>query len=148
MSYETAYLVMNAAVMPAWLLLFFVPRATITARLIHSGAYPFAFAILYIVLLARGLFFGASADGADMSSIDGVMALFSHPNGILIGWAHYLAFDLFVGAWITRDGLARGMHRLALIPCQFFTLMFGPVGLFLYFLCRRFSHGDTTPAQA
>ena len=51
---------------------------------------------------------------------------------MLVGWVHYLVFDLFVGAWIVRDARRRGIHHGLVLPCLFFTLMLGPIGLLLY----------------
>jgi hypothetical protein len=52
------------------------------------------------------------------------------------GWVHYLAFDMFVGAWIVRDAIALRVSALLLAPVLFATLMFGPVGLLLYVALR------------
>lgn len=76
---------------------------------------------------------------AGMSSLAAVMALFSHPVGVLTGWTHYLVFDLFVGAWIARDALRAGVNKWVVLPALFFTLVFGPVGLAIYLVIRRFS---------
>ena len=65
-----------------------------------------------------------------------MQALFDHPNGLIVGWTHYLVFDLFVGAWEVRDARRHGIPHLAVIPCLFFTLMLGPVGLALYLAIR------------
>jgi hypothetical protein len=60
---------------------------------------------------------------------------------LLAGWVHYLAFDLFIGAWQVRDSKALGISHLLVLPCLVLTFLFGPVGLLLYFLirvaCRR-----------
>jgi hypothetical protein len=71
-----------------------------------------------------------------MSTIAGVMAIFSSPNGVLTGWTHYLVFDLFVGAWIGRDARRRGTPHWLVAPCLLFCLMFGPIGLLLYLSAR------------
>ena len=145
MTSDAAFLAINAAVMPAWFLLAFAPRATITRRVVHSFAYPIVFGCLYSTFLIAGLFFGQSASDVGMTSINGVSALFSHPNGVMTGWTHYLVFDLFVGAWISRDALAREIPYWLVVPALFFTLMFGPVGLLVYALIRlATSRGDLT----
>ena len=55
---------------------------------------------------------------------------------MVAGWAHYLAFDLFVGAWIVEDALKRGAPAwLRMVPLPL-TLMFGPAGLLLYLAGR------------
>ncbi len=63
-------------------------------------------------------------------------ALFQHPGLLTAGWFHYLAFDLFVGTWIAREGERVGIAPVLLIPCFVLTFLFGPVGL-LAFLALR-----------
>ena len=64
------------------------------------------------------------------------MALFTQPEVALAGWLHYLAFDLFVGAWETRVGREERIPHLLVIPCLLLTFMFGPIG-FVAFLALR-----------
>lgn len=137
MSYETLYSAANLAVMPAWLLLALLPKADITKKLVHSGLYPVVYGLLYTALIVRAMFFGHAEETGNFGSLEGVMAAFTHPNVTLMGWAHYLVFDLFVGAWIGRDAAARGFNHWLLLPCLFLTLMAGPVGLLLYLLLRQ-----------
>ena len=136
MTWSNAYLLINALVLPGWALLIFLPRSKLTAGIVHSMLYPAMMGAIYTACLCASLFFGQSAQGASMSSIQGVMALFDHPNGIIIGWTHYLVFDLFVGAWIGRDANRANLPHLAVIPCLLGTFIFGPVGLLSYLLLR------------
>jgi hypothetical protein len=64
---------------------------------------------------------------------------FAAPHLVLAGWIHYLIFDLFIGAWETRDAARRGIAHLWVIPCLLATLMAGPLGLLLYVVVRFFS---------
>ena len=57
-------------------------------------------------------------------------------RALAAGWLHYLAFDLFVGAFIARDGLERGVPALLILLCLPLTLLFGPLGLLLYLILR------------
>jgi len=50
---------------------------------------------------------------------------------------HYLAFDLFVGTWETRDAAGRGISRWLVAPCLLLTFLFGPIGWLSYHLVRR-----------
>jgi hypothetical protein len=133
--YETIFSLINLAVLPAWILLALLPRSGVTRAVVHSGLYPLALGLFYAAALTMAFGFGYGAGGGFSSAAD-VSQVFSHPHGILIGWSHYLVFDLFVGAWMARDAQRRGFPHLALVPCLFFTLMLGPVGLLLYFLLR------------
>ena len=58
-------------------------------------------------------------------------------GGIVLGWTHYLAFDLFVGLWIARDADAKGFSRLVQLPILVLTLMAGPSGLLIWLLVRE-----------
>lgn len=139
MTYETIYSVANLAVLPAWLLLALLPKSDITKRLVHSGVYPIIYGVLYLVLFVRATFMGYAAEGGGFDTLETVMIAFTHPNLALMGWAHYLVFDLFVGAWIGRDAVARGVNHFAIIPCLFFTFIAGPIGLLMYLLLRQFT---------
>ena len=57
--------------------------------------------------------------------------LFTSPHAVLAGWIHYLAFDLFVGAWEVRDARRHGLSHWMVVPCLALTLMLGPFGLLI-----------------
>ena len=131
MTPEKMFAVMQALVLPCWLLLLAVPRWRWTQR-IASFAWPLLVAVVYVYLLAGH----KSPPGGGFNSLAQVMVLFSSPYATLAGWIHYLAFDLFIGAWETRDGLRLGISRWVLLPCQVLTFLFGPAGLALYLLLK------------
>lgn len=131
MDLETLFTMLNVGVLPFWLLLAFAPRWAWTQRLTHAVWVAAIYAPIYAWLLVSG----AGGDG-DFSSLAGVGALFRKPEALLAGWIHYLVFDLFVGAWISRDAIRRDLPQLVVVPCLFFTLMFGPVGLAAYAALR------------
>ena len=54
------------------------------------------------------------------------------PLAAILGWIHYLIFDLFIGAWESRDAQRRGIPHWAVIPCLLVTLLAGPIGLLVY----------------
>jgi Domain of unknown function (DUF4281) len=132
MSAETLFRIASAGVLPGWLLLLLAPRARITERVVLSGFYPLAFAAAYLVLIVA---FYPGAPGG-IGSLADVDRLFRNPYLLLAGWVHYLAFDLFVGAWEARDAAQRGVPHLLVIPCLVLTFLFGPIGLLAYFGAR------------
>ncbi|MGB3624269.1 MAG: ABA4-like family protein [Henriciella sp.] len=136
MIYDILFMLINALVVPAWLLLVLAPSWRTTGLVVHSGLYPLAYGALYTVCLIASIFFGQSAEGVGFESIGAVSALFDHPNGVIVGWSHYLVFDLFVGAWIGRDAQRRGLPHMAVAPCMLACFLFGPVGLLAYMLVR------------
>jgi hypothetical protein len=62
--------------------------------------------------------------------------LLAKPEIALVAWIHFLAFDLFVGRWIYRDGGERGIGAGPMAAVLLLTFLLGPLGLLLYLLLR------------
>ncbi len=114
-----------------WASLIFLPRQR-QAYLVAAVAVPLAISVVYLVLIAQH--FGRGEGG--FGSLSDVAQLFSNPALLLAGWVHYLAFDLFVGAWEVRDAQRHGIPHLMVVPCLVMTFMLGPIGLLAYFSIR------------
>ena len=121
-------------VLPGWLLLVFLPKWKWTLGLICSGIIPFILGLVYVGLFLSQL--GSMPEGGGFGSLEGIGILFSNPYVLAAGWIHYLAFDLFVGAWEVNDSRQRGVSHWLVIPCLIFTFMLGPTGLALYLVIR------------
>jgi hypothetical protein len=132
MSPDFLFMALNAAVLPAWLLLLMAPRWPWTPRL-AGGVTPGLLAAAYIALIVFG------HGSGDFLSLAGIRRLFDSPLFLLAGWVHYLAFDVFVGTWEVQDAQRRGVPHGLVVPCLLLTLLFGPAGLLLYFGTRRFT---------
>lgn len=91
-----------------------------------------AFAAVYIVVLAAH--FGESDGG--FGALPEVMKLFTNRWVALGGWIHYLAFDLFVGAWIVETGQSDQLPWWRIVPALPLTFLFGPAGLLLFTILR------------
>jgi len=133
----------NALALAGWVMLALLPRGPKTMAIVMYGCvailcliYLVIFALLFGKLVDPGAVAGASGQGS-FQSIGGIRALFASDGGIVIGWTHYLAFDLFVGLWIAKDADNKGFSRLVQIPFLFATLMAGPVGLFAWLVTRE-----------
>lgn len=129
---RTAYAVISASSAPIWLAMILAPRAGVTRWLVGRASVLFVgLGLTYDVLLASGLV--RNGEIIDFSNPDKVRRALSTPDVFLAGWAHYIAFDLFVGRWIWEDALSRGRSaRLALL----LTWLAGPAGLSLHLLRR------------
>jgi hypothetical protein len=125
--------IVNPMVLPGWLLLLLAPGWRWT-QTVAAVLLPLVLACVYLVTLAVAL---SSGGGGNFNSLAGVAALFRNPMALLAGWIHYLAFDLFIGAWEVRDARRRGVSRWLVSPCLVLTFLFGPVGLLCYFGARR-----------
>ena len=142
MTAEQLFSVLNLITMAAWLPLVFLPRARWSATLLPV-VIPALLAVIYVGLVAVTLTQGEG----DFSSLADVRALFAHDWGLLAGWTHYLAFDLFVGGWEARDARRRNIPHLLIVPVLILTFLFGPAGLLLYLAVRRFTR-NPVPASS
>lgn len=121
-----------------WILLLVFHKTLWIAKVLTGTLIAF-FALLYTWLIAKNLG-GFSMDS--FNSLDSIATLFQSREALLAGWIHYLAFDLFTGIYIVNDARNQGISIWPLLPCLFFTFMFGPFGLLLYLLLRWFKTGS------
>ena len=135
LSPDTVFQIANRGIIVFWLLLIVAPRWKGTDFLVNSVVVPVVIGLTYTWLIAR-VFMGEGAADGSFTSLHGVMAFFTSPVAATAGWIHYLVFDLFIGAWETRDARRRGVPHLAVIPCLIVTLLFGPIGFLLYLILR------------
>lgn len=128
MNLEGLFSFASTLVLPGWLLLIVAPKWKWTSAFIASFIIPVLLGGIYLYLLFAG--WGGAEGG--FGSLAEVRKLFESQTLLLAGWIHYLAFDLFVGAWEVRDAARLGISHLLVVPCLLLTFLFGPVGLLLY----------------
>lgn len=134
MSLETLFSLASGVALAGWLILAVAPLHRLLAVTAARGLA----AVLcggYLALLVAGLSQPMPA-GAGFDSLDAVRLLLSTPAALLAGWVHYLAFDLFIGAWETEDAPAARIPHWLLLPTLFMTFVAGPVGLLLYLVIK------------
>ena len=136
MSDAALFQVANTVPLLGWLALLLAPLnrplAIAAARVVAS-----VLAVGYLVLLGwRVAAAPGGFDPASVSTLPGLARAFSNPSVMLVGWVHYLAFDLWTGAWETEEAHRRGVPHWLLIPCLALTFLVGPVGLVAFLLCR------------
>jgi hypothetical protein len=115
-----------------WVALLATPFLPRLGNAVGGYAVPAALSALYVALIFA---YWMSAQGG-FDSLDAVATLFDTRGMLLAGWIHYLAFDLFVGAWIVRRAAEERVPFLLIVPILGATFMFGPAGL-LAFLAMR-----------
>jgi hypothetical protein len=131
MTPDALFQLANPVAMAGWLALLLSPLAPRLAQAV-ALAVPLALSLLYSGLV---LAYWWEAPGG-FGSLPEVQALFTHPQIALAGWVHYLAFDLFLGAWEVRTARAEGIPHWAVIPCLILTFLFGPAGLLAFAILR------------
>ena len=118
----------NPLALAGWLVLAISPLAPRIADRVAGFGIPAVLSLGYTALILTNW---SGADGG-YDSLPNVMLLFTVPEIALAGWVHYLAFDLFVGAWEVRTARREAIPHVLVLPCLILTFLFGPIGLLLF----------------
>lgn len=135
--WQALFSLTNAIALIGWVLLLVMPRRPLAATaVLYLGV---ALLCLIYAAMLSALVSGTAEPTASLPaySVAGIRALFASDGAVVVGWTHYLAFDLFVGLWISKDADAKGFSRLVQAPILATTLMAGPVGLLLWLVIRE-----------
>jgi Domain of unknown function (DUF4281) len=132
MTPDALFQIANPLAMVGWAALVLSPIAPRPALLVAGTILPLILSLAYAGLV---LAHWSGATGG-FSTLADVQLLFTNAPIALAGWLHYLAFDLFVGAWATRTARDEGIPHLYLIPCLALIFLFGPAGFLAFWLLR------------
>ncbi|WP_299729399.1 ABA4-like family protein [uncultured Tateyamaria sp.] len=140
MTPDTIFSLASVLAMVGWVALLLSPLAPVWSDRIAGLAIPVFLSVGYsALLLVWGMGEGSYGDLA------GVLQLFSRPEGVLLGWIHFLAFDLWIGAWMCRTARAEGLRFWGVIPCLAVTFMFGPAGYLAFTVVRALQRRRVVP---
>ena len=141
-SLETHFKLANAFAMTGWIVLATLPSWQYTEHFVLYVCFV-SLALLYIFLLQKSIrpkpiqkqdekVETKKEDKPSFTNLRGVLVLLKNPTGGLAAWVHILAFDLMMGLYIHNEGAAANISHWYLLPCYFFTLMLGPIGLLMF----------------
>ncbi|MFN3132237.1 ABA4-like family protein [Roseibium sp.] len=143
MDYETVFSAVSSLAILGWVLLLISPLIPKWSDRISGYAIPALLAVSYVAVAG---FFPVSEGG--YGSFSAVVQLFSNPNAVMAGWIHFLAFDLFVGAWMCRSARAKNISFWLVLPCLPVTFMFGPAGFLVFVALGTLRSALGTDARA
>ena len=125
----------NTVALLAWIALVLFPGRRLVSHLLCATVIPGLLALGYAAVIGWKLLQNGPPPG-DVMTIDGLRAVFADDWVFAAAWAHYLVFDMVVGAWIARDAVRLGipwpLRTLALL----LTFLAGPVGFLLHVVTR------------
>ena len=140
LTFENIYLWTNFGILPLWLMLIIIPNSKFTQFFVNSIIVPlilsatYTYIIYQTILMDELIFYFFKL----YLSLDNLYTLFATESFLLVFWLHFLALNLFLGSWISRDGIKYNISRnLVFVPLilVYFT---GPLGLVLYWIIRFF----------
>jgi hypothetical protein len=133
----------NEAAIVGWLALILAGRFRIVSSVLCKYILPVMIAFVYGVLVVTH--WKGHQGGFD--SVTSVHKLFDDPWLLTAGWLHYLASDLFVGAWEVRDAQRSGISHWLVVPCLVMTFLFGPIGFLVFLLLKAVMAGTDVAKQ-
>ncbi|MGW4719647.1 ABA4-like family protein [Nocardia sp. NPDC004260] len=125
---------------PFWALMILAPGWRRTSAIVTSPLICLPPLLVYAALVVPE--FGSFAAALVDPELAGLREILGQGSGAAAAWAHFVAFDLFLGRWIYLDSRARGHTPLLISPLLVLTILFAPIGVLLYLLIRF----TTTPA--
>ena len=139
MDLNLLFWIAHGVAVAGWLPLMVWPGASeLPIRIARWAAAGLAvgYAVLFLIAAPEGSVLAANY------SLEGVRAFFFQRELVLLGWVHYLAFDLFVGSWEAEEARRLGIPRQVLFACLLLTFLLGPLGL-LAFLAARSNRNNS-----
>jgi len=135
---DTLFWFSSLYILPFWLMMWFAPAHERTAALLRNEwVYLAPLAAAYTIAVLPNLLDILLLLGSDMPTPEIVVSLFDDRDVILIGWLHYLAFDLFVGRWTWQRLMATNQPLYVSFPVLLFSMMVAPLGALLGLVVTR-----------
>ena len=140
LTFENIYLWINFGVLPFWLMLIIIPNSRVTQIFINSIVLPLFLSTAYVYVIYQAILLDEPMFNIFKLylSLDNLYVLFSSENFLLIFWIHFLALNLFLGSWVSRDGVKYNMSRYVVSIPLILIYFTGPLGLVLYWMFRVF----------
>mgnify|MGYP001195251823 CR=1 FL=1 len=140
LTFENIYLWSNFGVVPLWILLIIAPNSRITQILINSVIIPLILSIAYVYIIYQAILLDEIFFDIFRLylNLDNLYTVFATESFLLVFWIHFIALNLFLGCWVSRDAFKYNMpKKLTLIPLVLIYFA-GPVGLMIYWMFRVF----------
>ena len=135
LSFENIYLWVNLGILPFWLMLIIIPNSKFTQIFVNSIVLPVILSVAYVYLAYQTILLDESLlDVFKLYlSLDNLYTVFATETFLLIFWIHFLALNLFLGCWVSRDAIkyniSRGLVFIPLILIYLFTELAKEIGI-------------------
>ena len=140
LTHENIYLWTNFAILPFWLMLIIIPNSKFTQFFVNSIILPLILSATYIYIIYQAILIDDPIFDVFKLylSLDNLYILFATESFLLVFWLHFLAINLFLGSWISREGVKYNMPRSLVFVPLILVYLAGPLGLVLYWVIRVF----------
>jgi len=140
LTFENIYVWTSFGILPFWVMLIIIPNSKFTKFFVNSIILPLILSTAYIYVIYQTVQLDEPISNIIglYLSLDNLYAVFATESFLLIFWLHFVALNLFLGSWISRDGIKYNMSRSLIFVPLIFVYFSGPLGLVLHWLIRVF----------
>ena len=140
LTFENIYLYINLGIIPFWIMLLLIPNSRITQIFVNSVILPLILSVAYIYIIYQIILLEEPISDIFKLylGLDSLYTAFATESFLLIFWLHFLALNLFLGSWVSRDGIKYNMSRSLIFIPLILIYFTGPPGLVLYWTLRVF----------
>ena len=140
LTFENIYLWINFGILPFWLMLIIIHDSKFTTFFVNSIILPLILSTAYIYVIYQAILLEEPI--FDIFKIylnlENLYTIFATESFLLVFWLHFLALNLFLGSWISRDGVKYNMPRSLVFVPLILVYFTGPLGLVLHWIIRVF----------
>ena len=140
LTFENIYVWTSFGILPFWVMLIIIPNSKFTKFFVNSIILPLILSTAYIYVIYQTVQLDEPISNIIglYLSLDNLYAVFATESFLLIFWLHFVALNLFLGSWISRDGIIYNMSRSLIFVPLILVYFTGPLGLVLYWILRVF----------
>ena len=140
LTFDNIYIFSSFGVLPFWILLILLPNSKITQIFVSSVILPLFFSSAYVYIIYQIILLGYPIlDFFKLyQSLDDLYTLFANESFLVVFWLHFLAINLFLGSWVSRDSVKYNVPKAILLISMLLIYFSGPLGLVFYWLFRVF----------
>ena len=140
LTFENIYVWTSFGILPFWIMLIIIPNSKVTQFFVNSIILPLILSTAYVYVIYQSILLDEPIFDIFRLylSLDNLYTVFSTESFLLIFWLHFVALNLFLGSWISRDGIKYNMRRGLIFVPLILVYFTGPLGLVLYWIVRVF----------
>ena len=134
------YLWTNFGLLPFWLMLIIIPNSKVTQIFINSVILPLILSTTYVYVIYQSVLLDEPIFDIFKLylSLDNLYTVFATESFLLVFWLHFITLNLFLGSWVSRDGVKHNISRTLVFFPLILIYFTGPLGLVLYWIIRIF----------
>ncbi len=140
LTFENIYFWSNIGILPFWLMIILIPNSRLTQILVNSVIIPLILSSAYVYVYYQAVLMDESflEIFKIYFDLENLYTVFATESFLLVFWLHFLAINIFLGSWVSRDGIKYNIPRLSLSIILIIIFFTGPLGLVLHWLIRIF----------